>query len=59
MNQNKPAVVKKLQERFKYKRWSWTVYSICDAYDAEHVFHSCFRRGYHLDEGECDHAGCV
>ena len=43
----------------KCKRWSWTVYSICDAYDAEHVFHSCFRRGYHLDEGECDHAGCV
>lgn len=31
----------------KCKRWSWTVYSICDAYDAEHVFHSCFRRRYH------------
>ena len=43
----------------KCKRWSWTVYGIYDAYDAEHVFHSCFCRGYHLDEGKCDHAGCV
>ena len=60
MNQNKPAVVKKLQERFRNVSVGRGLYMAFVMPTMLSMFStSCFRRGYHLDEGECDHAGCV